>query len=93
MGVVLHLRDARPSGPSLFPVGRTSNNLRGSWHLGKSWLHPGRVALVTPVFPGFYVASPLLRPRRETTLLRKLMKSAKTNVIIAHTAHAGGSTR
>ena len=34
--------------PFRFPVGRTSNKLRGFWGLGKSWPHPGRVASTPP---------------------------------------------
>ena len=46
------LEGARPSGPSLFPVGRTSNNLRATTPSSKSHPRPGRVAL-----PGYLTTS------------------------------------
>ena len=45
MGGGSPLEGGEALGPFRFPVGRTSNKLRGIWRLGKSWPHPGRVAL------------------------------------------------
>ena len=51
MEVVLRLRGRGLPAFSLFPVGRTSNKLRGFWGSGKSGSHPGRVAVEIRVFP------------------------------------------
>jgi hypothetical protein len=49
--------------PFRFPVGRTSNKLRGLLGLGKSWSHPGRVAPPLPRNHAGFVATPAAKAR------------------------------